>query len=79
MPRISKSAVGDATKFTGDIRTHMMGIDPEQIGQFTEDGSQALSQVGLDFACRHCHVPDSAFAKTDEELLGAAFDYHARP
>jgi hypothetical protein len=79
MPRISKSAVGDAAKFTGDIRTHMMGIDPEQIGQFNEDGSEALSQVGLDFACRHCHVPDSAFAKTDEELLEGAFDYHARP
>lgn len=64
---------------TGDIRTHMMGIDPEQIGQFTEDGLQALSQVGLDFACRHCHVPDSTFVKNDEELLEAAFDYHARP
>ena len=76
MPRITKSAVGDADKFTGDIRTHMMGIDPQQIGQFTEDGSEALSQVGLDFACRHCHVPGSPFAKTDEELIEIALGYH---
>jgi len=79
MPRITKSAVGDAVKFTGDIRTHMMAIDPEQIGQFTKDGSEALSQVGLGFACRHCHVPDSAFAKSDEELIEMALGYHERP
>jgi hypothetical protein len=43
MPRIVKSAVGDAEKFTGDIRSHLMAIDPDQVGQFTEDGSEALS------------------------------------
>ena len=80
MPRVSKSAVGNAAKFTGDIRTHMMGIDAEQIGQFTEDGSEALSQIGLDFACRSCHVEDgSATVKTDEELIEKAYGYHDRP
>jgi len=80
MPRIAKSAWGDAAKFTGDIRTHMMAIDAEQIGQFTEDGTQALSQIGLDFACRHCHVEGgSATPKTDEELIDKAVGYHARP
>ena len=77
MPRITKSAVGNAEQFTGDIRTHLMAIDPDQVGQFTEDGSQALSQVGLDFACRNCHVEGGlASPKTDEELREVADDYH---
>lgn len=80
MPRIVKSAVGDAAKFTGDIRTHLMAIDPDQIGQFTEDGSEALSQIGLDFACRGCHVEGGmATPKTDEELIEKAVGYHERP
>jgi len=80
MPRIVKSAWGDAEKFTGDIRTHMMAIDPDQIEQFTEDGKTALSQIGLNFACRHCHVEGGkATPKTDDELRERATGYHARP
>ena len=80
MPRVTKSAVGNAEMFTGDIRTHMMGIDADQVGQFTEDGSEALSQIGLDFACRHCHVDGGmATVKTDQELTAKATGYHDRP
>ncbi len=80
MPRIIQSAVGDAKKFTGDLRTHMMGIDALQIEQFTDDGRYALSQIGLNFACRHCHVEGGkALVKMDEELLKKAYNYHARP
>ena len=75
MPRIIRSAVGDAEKFTGDIRTHLMRINPEQIEQFTEDGSASLSEIGLNFACRHCHGV-TASEKTDEELIEKATDYH---
>jgi hypothetical protein len=75
MPRITKSAVGNAENFTGDIRTHLMRINPLQIGQFSEDGSTSLSEVGLDFACRHCHGV-TASEKTDEELIEKATDYH---
>lgn len=74
MPRVTKNAQGNPETFTGDIRTHLMAIDPEQIGQFTEDGSASLSQLGLDFACRHCH--NGGFAKTDEELINFAKGYH---
>ena len=77
MPRITKTAWGDAKKFTGDIRTHLMAIDPNQIAQFSEDGKTALSQLGLDFACRHCHVPDGPLAKTDDQLKAMAKGYHA--
>ena len=77
MPRVTKSAVGNAEMFTGDIRTHLMAIDPEQIEQFNEDGSLSLSELGLNFACRHCHVEGgSATAKTDEELINVAVGYH---
>ena len=80
MPRLVKSAVGDAEKFTGDIRTHLMAIDPDQVGQFSEDGSEALSQISLDFACRHCHVEGgSASEKTDDELIERATGYHDKP
>lgn len=77
MPRVTKSALGNAEQFTGDIRTHLMAIDPQQIGQFTEDGTVALSQLSLDFACRSCHNKDGmATVKTDEELITVATGYH---
>lgn len=77
MPRVTKSAWGDAKKFTGDIRTHMMGIDPDQIEQLTADGKFALSQIGLNFACRHCHIQGGkASPKSDEELKARARGYH---
>jgi hypothetical protein len=79
MPRVTKSATGNAEWFTGDIRTHMMGINPFQIEQFSEDGSVALSEIGLNFACRHCHRDGGpASVKTDEELINQAVGYHAR-
>ncbi|MBP7998821.1 MAG: hypothetical protein KA314_13255 [Chloroflexi bacterium] len=80
MPQLISSAVGDPATFTGDIRTHMVAIDPTQVGQFNEDGTVALSQISLDYACRTCHRPDGlGFPKTDEELLQTAINYHATP
>ena len=80
MPRLTKSAVGDAAQFTGDIRTHLMAIEPTQVGQFNEDGTVALSQLSLDFACRSCHNADGfAGEATDELLIEAATGYHQPP
>ncbi|MCA9921647.1 MAG: hypothetical protein KC421_04710 [Anaerolineales bacterium] len=79
MPRLTKSAVGDLERFTGDIRTHLMAIQPDQVGQFSEDGTTALSQLGLDFACRHCHNADAFGEVTDEQLIDVATNYHAPP
>jgi hypothetical protein len=77
MPKVTKSALGNPDIFTGDLRTHMMAIDPDQVGQFNEDGSVALSQVSLDFACRSCHSEGGdATVKTDEELIDGARGYH---
>ena len=79
MPRIVKNAQGDAEKNTGDIRTHMWAIDPYATAQFSEDGSTAISQVSLQFACNSCHGVGSASDKTDEELQETAIGYHDRP
>jgi predicted amidohydrolase len=86
MPRMIKTAWGDETSFTGDFRTHRMAIDPSQIDQFTtviaEDGTEkqiANSQIGLNFACRHCHLSDTIMAMDDQTLINAAYNYHERP
>ena len=80
MPRIIKNAVANKKTFTGDIRTHMMAIDFDQFGQFTKDGKNALSQVGLNFACKTCHVEGGkAKVFTDQDLRKVSFNYHARP
>jgi hypothetical protein len=86
MPRLIKTAWGDAEKFSGDFRTHRMAIDASQIEQFetitNEDGSEtqlALSEIGLNFACRQCHGSGRGSPKTDEELIATATGYHERP
>ncbi|UCC52855.1 MAG: hypothetical protein JSV68_02595, partial [Anaerolineaceae bacterium] len=80
MPRVTKSALGDPEIFSGDLRTHLMAIDPQQVGQFNEEGTVALSQLSLDFACRSCHSPNgTALDKSDEELIDMATDYHSLP
>lgn len=76
MPRLVKTAWADPAKFTGDIRTHLMAIDASQINTFNEDGALVSGQIGLDYACRRCHLPDTGMAKTDEELLQSAAGYH---
>jgi Collagen triple helix repeat (20 copies) len=80
MPAIGLSADGDPAQFPGDLRSHLMAIDPLQIGQFSEDGLTSLSQVSLDFACRSCHNENGpATPKTDEQLIEKAYGYHDRP
>jgi len=77
MPRVTKSALGDKERFSGDLRTHLMAIDPLQIEQFTEDGSASLSQLGLNFACRGCHNANDLGELGDDVLIAAATGYHS--
>jgi hypothetical protein len=86
MPRMILSATGDPAKYQGDVRTHRMAIDPTQIEQFinvnTADGAQtqqAFPQIGLNFACRHCHGGGLGSPKTDSQLLEQAEGYHDLP
>jgi Zn finger protein HypA/HybF involved in hydrogenase expression len=80
MPRISKSALGNADIYSGDIRSHMMRIWPFATEQFNEEGDTAMPYVTLDFACKSCHSEGGmATVKTDEELIEKAVGYHDRP
>lgn len=81
MPRIGKSAWGDAERFAGDLRTHFFRIevDPAQ-AQFTEDGTYANPFVTTDWACRSCHRNGGeARALTTEEVGATAAGYHTAP
>jgi hypothetical protein len=70
-------AWGVPERFAADMRTHQVVINPQQIGQTTEDASEILPEVGLNFACRRCHLPGTTIARTDEELINAATGYHS--
>lgn len=79
MPLVTVSAVGDPARFTGDLRTHLMAINPDATSQFEKDGGSALPYLSLDFSCRGCHYPDGrAPDLSDEELQQAAVGYHDR-
>jgi len=86
MPQIIKLAWGEEAKFTGDLRTHAVAIDPTQIDPFdrvtANDGTEQTffkPQISLDFTCRHCHNGAGGSLKTDQELISAAYGYHDRP
>jgi len=86
MPYIDISAQGDPAKLSADLRTHLMAINPTQIDQFTSitgaDGKpQTVSKpdIGLDAACRHCHVQGTSLAMDDQTLVDGAYNYHAKP
>lgn len=79
MPLMTVSAVGDPARFTGDVRTHLMAINPYATAQFDKEGVTALPYLSLNFACRGCHYPDGrAPDLADEELQAAAIGYHNR-
>jgi predicted CXXCH cytochrome family protein len=75
MPRLIQSGVANPQGFTGDMRTHVVAIDPYALSQFNEDGSLATGQISLDYACRRCH----GTTKTYEQLFSVANGYHQVP
>jgi hypothetical protein len=79
MPPALQSAWGNPANHSGDLPTHRMAIDPNQIKQYNTDGSLATIQIALDTACRHCHTEGKLKTLTDTELIKAASDYHAQP
>ena len=79
MPPAIQSAWGDPAMFTGDVATHRMAIDPNQVHQYNADGSLATIQIALDTACRHCHTEGKLTPLTDAELIQAANGYHSQP
>ena len=79
MPRLIENAASDVAMFTGDMRSHVMLINPTQIAQFSEDGT-VLPQISLDFACRSCHNANGRGVEvSDEQLISLAVGYHTPP
>lgn len=77
MPQTIESAWAVPERYMGDISSHVMSINPTMINQVTEDGT-VISEISLNFACRHCHAEGFGVPKTDEQLLEAAAGYHDR-
>ena len=79
MPRVSKSALGDLERFSGDLRTHLFAINPLATSQFDEEGAFSMPYVTLDFACKQCHYEGGpASVETDDALREMAIGYHDR-
>lgn len=79
MPRLIKSAWADEQSNRGDIRTHVMSINPFQVSQTDEAGNPVSAPISLNLACRQCHIAGTASEKTDQELIDMASGYHTRP
>ncbi|MEW5796171.1 MAG: multiheme c-type cytochrome [Candidatus Zixiibacteriota bacterium] len=60
MAKTGKSAVANATTFTGDVRSHSwtINMDPNA-AMFTQDGLFANGYITLDFACLQCHTSET--------------------
>lgn len=79
MPRVTRSAVGDPARFSGDLRTHLMAINPQATAQFDKKGEAALPYIALDFACKGCHNEDGrAPVLAEERLKAVATGFHDR-
>ena len=79
MPRITKSAVADPARFSGDLRTHMFAINPFAKSQFNKDGTQAEPDIAVEFACKGCHSEAGrAPVLEDARLVEVATGFHER-
>jgi formate-dependent nitrite reductase cytochrome c552 subunit len=76
MPRLVKSALGNAANFTGDMRAHLFAINPDQnAAQFDSNGLVSNPYITLDWACNNCHGV-TASNQTLSALEATATDYH---
>lgn len=79
MPQITKSAVADPERFSGDISTHMFAINPMAQSQFNRDGTEAMPYISVDFACKSCHSEAGrAPILEDERLQEVSIGFHDR-
>lgn len=81
MPKIGKSAVGDAAKFQGDVREHLFKIntDPNAM-MFSEDGKFAMGYLTLEWTCLGCHNDrDKAWAAQYAENIHKFVKAEATP
>lgn len=79
MPAVTQTAAADPEHFSGDLRSHLMTINPQALTQTDEDGAFTAPYLGLDFACKSCHYEGGRgdFIE-DDALVAAATGYHER-
>jgi hypothetical protein len=83
MPKLGLKVEGDPKKFTGDVRAHLMAINPAQLEQYitvktgNDEGETLIPslQIGLNFACNSCH----AGGISPEALIAEAIGFHTPP
>jgi len=77
MPAMAVSAQSIAEEFSGDIHSHQFAINTDpNAPQFSEDGSQVMPYITLQYACQQCHN-GSFFSEQDLVTLSEmARDYH---
>lgn len=75
MPYAVKSAVGDAERYQGDVRSHLFRINTDPDAQmFSSDGTSANGYLTVEYVCIPCHPSkDKAWA------LSYADRVHAQP
>jgi hypothetical protein len=79
MPRPIQVAAAEPELFRGDMRTHLMAINPGEIAQFNSNGEWVGPYITLEFACKGCHnEAGSGPALDDERLIEVATGYHDR-
>ncbi len=77
MPLLALSAQGDLDLFTADIHAHQFSINPDpEAPQFSEDGSQVMPYLTLQYACQHCHNSQNGSVRDLTELSETAQGYH---
>jgi hypothetical protein len=77
MPRATKNALADPERYTSDVRTHLMAINPYASSQFDDDGNFSEPYLTLNYVCKQCHAADGFGGElADEILVEVATGYH---
>jgi len=79
MPEITKSAIAEPARFSGDVQTHMFAINPLGDDQFNRDGTAAKPYLTVASACKGCHNADGRGPELeDARLAEVATGFHDR-
>ncbi len=77
MPRITRSAVANPERFSGDLRSHLFAVNPAARSQFNRDGTAAEPYIAVAFACQGCHNADGRAPVLEaERLVEVATGFH---
>lgn len=79
MPHLTQSAVADPARFTADVRTHLMAINPNGTAQFDKKSGNSMPYLIVDSVCKGCHNEDGRGpVLEDERLVEVATGFHDR-